>query len=90
MSELNAQELRELPKKDTWSDAEALMLYERIDGFELCCGAPTPFYVRTREQRVRWAHCARIASIVADEPASGQLAGSTARAMYQDREQFTA
>ena len=45
MSQLTAEELRALPKKDEWSPDEALALYEVVDGFELCCRAPTPFYV---------------------------------------------
>ena len=90
MSELTAQELRELPRKDTWSDDEALALYETTpDGWELCCGAPVPMYVETREDRVRWAHCARIATQVTGEQPTGQLAGQLARTMYTDRGQYT-
>lgn len=91
MSELTAQELRKLPKKDTWSDDEALALYETTpDGWELCCGAPIPMYVETCEDRVRWSHCARIASIVMGESAANQGASQLARMMYTDRDTYTA
>ncbi|HME03556.1 MAG TPA: hypothetical protein VKG38_11070 [Solirubrobacteraceae bacterium] len=90
MAELTAQELRELPTKDRWSDDEALALYEMTpDGFEICCGAPLPLYVETRADRVRWSHCARLATQITGEPASGQLAGMTARSMYTDTATFT-
>jgi hypothetical protein len=89
MSELTAQELRKLPKKDTWTDDEALALYTTTEGIETCCGSPTPFYVQTRADRVRWSHCVRGASVMWDEPACNQGPGQTARFMYTDREQYT-
>lgn len=91
MSMLTAEELRELPKKDTWTDDEALALYERTaDGWKLCCGAPIPFYIETRDDRVRWSHCARLATQITGEQPTGQLAGQLARTMFTDREQYTA
>jgi hypothetical protein len=90
MSQMTTAELQELPQKDEWTDDEALALYKDIDGFETCCGAPTPQFVQTTEDRVRWSHCARLASVITGEPASGQLAGMTARQMFQDRQQYSA
>jgi len=91
MTELTAEELRELPKKDTWSDDDALALYETTpDGWELCCGAPIPMYVETTADRVRWSHCARIASIMMGESAANQGAGQLARTMFTNRKDFVA
>jgi hypothetical protein len=88
MTEPTAEELRELPTKDTWSDAEALALYHQEEGIEVCCGSPTPQYVSTEADRVRWSHCCRIASTVMGEPASRQGAGQVARTLYSDRETY--
>ena len=74
MSQLTPEELRELPKKERWSNAEALALYEVIDGFETCCGAPLPYYIRTREDRIRWSHCARLATQITGEAPTQPLA----------------
>jgi hypothetical protein len=91
LSKFTAQELRKLPKKVTWSDDEALALYETTpDGWELCCGAPLPFYVETRADRVRWSHCARLATQITGEQPTGQLAGQLARTIYTDRDQYSA
>ncbi len=88
--ELTAEELRELPTKHTWTDTEALALYHHEEGIEVCCGSPTPFYVQTRADRVRWSHCVRGASVMMGEPACNQGAGQLARTMFQDRETYRA
>ena len=91
MREPTVQELQQLPSKPAWSDSEALSLYKiEPDGTETCCGSPTPYYVQATPDRIRWSHCCRIASVVTGEPASGQLAGSTARAMFVDRAAYAA
>jgi hypothetical protein len=83
-------ELRELPQKDSRSDDEALALYKDVEGFETVCGAPTPFYVESSADRVRWSHCARLALTILGEPASGQLAGQLARPMFTDHDKYGA
>lgn len=90
MSEYTLEELRGLPTKDRWSEDEALALYESIEGFACVCGVPVPYYVQTREQRVRWSHCVRIArQLFPNDAPTSTLVGFQARVLYGDAETFT-
>jgi hypothetical protein len=86
---LTPQELRAFPLKDKWSDEETLALIEVVDGTELIAGTGLPLYVRTREDRVRWASCVRIAAQASGEPVASVMVGQTARIMYSDRDTYT-
>jgi hypothetical protein len=90
MSEHTPEQLRELPQKDSpWTPEETLALYEEIEGFEVVQGLPTPMYVETGADRVRWANCVRVACMTTGEPATGPLVPSMARMMFNDRETYT-
>ncbi len=89
MTEHSPERLREFPRKERWTAEESLATIEKVDGTDCIHGIPLPYYVETRQDRVRWANCVRIAAQVFGEPVASPLVQQTARCLFIDRETFT-
>jgi hypothetical protein len=81
------EHLRTLPRKDEWTADEALALYEDVDGVPCVQGLPVPSFVQSREDRVRWANCVRVAMRTTGENGTPLIA-EVARVMFDDRESY--
>jgi hypothetical protein len=88
VSDFTPEELRGYPPKDRRTAEEALATIERIDGFDCIHGIPLPPCVRTRGDRVRWAHCVRLATRLFGGSIAIPYIHLTARVYYEDRETF--
>jgi hypothetical protein len=89
MSDYTPEQLREYPRKDLWTAEESLATIEQVDGTDCIHGTPLPYYVDTRDDRVRWANCVRIAAQIYGDPVTSPLVQQTARVFFVDRETFT-
>ena len=88
MSEFTPEELRGYPPKDRWTAEEALATIEQVDGIDCIHGIPLPHDVRTRVDRVRWAHCVRLATHLFGGSIAIPYVHLTARVYYADRDTF--
>ena len=89
MSDYTPEELRTFPAKERWTPEESLATIEQVDGFDCIHGACLPFYVQTREDRVRWANCVRVAAQVFGAAVASPVVQQAARLLFADRETYT-
>jgi hypothetical protein len=85
MTDHTSADPREFPNKSRWTPEESLSTIETVDGIDCIHGVALPFYVQTRQDRVRWANCVRTAAQVFDAPVTTALVQQTARVFFADR-----
>jgi hypothetical protein len=89
MTDYTREQLRDFPVKDRWTPEESLAIIEKIDGTDCIHGVPLPYYVGSRNDRVRWANCVRVAAQVFGDAVASAQVQQMARVLFVDRETFT-
>ena len=82
-------ELHRDNRMSDYTPEESLATIEQVDGFDCIHGACLPFYVQTREDRVRWANCVRVAAQVFGAAVASPVVQQAARLLFADRETYT-